>query len=124
MRSESHRKLNLGLLYASGAVAFVGCWISSPRFLVIPLVLALLTLGVRWGFRGHHPRVFALLAITIAANFLPLDVHPRLGVGLPRVLPIVYGLPTPETFQAARRGEVYLGGCVVYDNAPRWVLTW
>jgi len=29
------------------------------------------------------------------------------------VVPIVYGLPAPELFASADRGEVVLGGCVV-----------
>lgn len=33
-------------------------------------------------------------------------------------LPLVYGLPTPSTFEAAERGEVLLGGCVNWDDAP------
>jgi len=27
------------------------------------------------------------------------------------VVPVVYGLPTPETFEKAQRGEAVLGGC-------------
>lgn len=33
--------------------------------------------------------------------------------------PIVYGYPTFDTFEAAERGEVVLGGCVVWDGQPR-----
>jgi hypothetical protein len=36
------------------------------------------------------------------------------------VVPIVYGLPIPATFEAARRGEVRLGGCVVFPDLPAW----
>ena len=36
-----------------------------------------------------------------------------------RWLPLVYGLPSRTTFEAAERGEVLLGGCVVWDEAPR-----
>jgi hypothetical protein len=34
------------------------------------------------------------------------------------VLPIEYGLPGPELKARAMRGEVVLGGCIVYDGAP------
>lgn len=34
------------------------------------------------------------------------------------VIPIIYGLPSPETETRAALGEVMLGGCVVFDNAP------
>ena len=33
-------------------------------------------------------------------------------------VPIVYGYPTYETFEAADRGELRLGGCVVFDGQP------
>ena len=36
------------------------------------------------------------------------------------VVPIVYGLPTPEAMEAAARGEFELGGCIIDDlNATR-----
>jgi len=36
------------------------------------------------------------------------------------VVPILYGLPTEEGFEAARRGEVKLGGCLVEPWKPEW----
>ena len=33
--------------------------------------------------------------------------------------PIAYGFPGPEMFEAAERGEIVLGGCVVFDDQPR-----
>jgi hypothetical protein len=35
-----------------------------------------------------------------------------------RFVPIVYGYPAPETFEAAERGEVILGGCIVFEDMP------
>jgi hypothetical protein len=34
------------------------------------------------------------------------------------MLPIVFGYPMPETFAAAERGEIVLGGCVVWGEDP------
>jgi hypothetical protein len=34
------------------------------------------------------------------------------------VLPIVYGLPSPETMHRAVLGELVLGGCVVFGSDP------
>jgi len=31
---------------------------------------------------------------------------------------IVYGLPGPEMFEAAERGEILLGGCVIGPDSP------
>lgn len=33
-------------------------------------------------------------------------------------VPIVYGYPDAELFEAADRGEVALGGCVIGENDP------
>lgn len=43
---------------------------------------------------------------------------PRCGERDP--LPIVYGLPSPPLFEAAERGEVALGGCVLPFASPSW----
>lgn len=37
-----------------------------------------------------------------------------------RIVEIVYGLPGPELGEAAGRGELILGGCMVGPGAPRW----
>jgi len=33
---------------------------------------------------------------------------------------ILYGMPTYEAFETAQRGEIYLGGCCISDNDPKW----
>ena len=33
---------------------------------------------------------------------------------------IIYGLPGNALFEAERRGEVLLGGCVLYEGRPQW----
>jgi hypothetical protein len=35
-------------------------------------------------------------------------------------VPIVYGFPSYDTFEAADRGEVAIGGCVIEADNPRW----
>jgi hypothetical protein len=35
-----------------------------------------------------------------------------------KILPVVYGLPLPDTFARAIRGEILLGGCVMFGNEP------
>jgi hypothetical protein len=35
-------------------------------------------------------------------------------------VPILYGLPTDESFQLASQGKLALGGCIVWDDSPQW----
>lgn len=42
---------------------------------------------------------------------------PRCGNEL---LPIVYGMPGPEMLEKAERGEIYLGGCVITPDDPKY----
>ncbi len=44
---------------------------------------------------------------------------PRCGASIVPV-PIVYGLPSYETFKAYERGEIGLGGCVVGPESPEF----
>ena len=41
--------------------------------------------------------------------------------GSDEVAEILYGYPTPETFETQDRGEIELGGCVISEDAPQWV---
>jgi hypothetical protein len=34
------------------------------------------------------------------------------------VLPVVFGFPGPELFEAAERGEILLGGCCMEGDGP------
>jgi len=43
------------------------------------------------------------------------EVCPTCGA---KMIPIVYGYPTVELFEAAERGEVFLGGCCIMDYNP------
>lgn len=40
--------------------------------------------------------------------------------GASDVVPIVSGMPSRETEAAALRGEVVLGGCLVWPGKPTW----
>jgi len=37
------------------------------------------------------------------------------------VVPIMYGLPTSEAFEAANEGQIGIGGCVVTGEDPAWL---
>jgi hypothetical protein len=46
-------------------------------------------------------------------------VCPQCGY-LDQVVPIAYGLPSPELIEQARRGEVALGGSSLGSGSPEW----
>lgn len=60
----------------------------------------------------------------LIAVFLPIDVSLQNFPGPPRFVPLVMGLPTPETAVRADKGEVMLGGCIVSGSEPHWVWVW
>ena len=37
-----------------------------------------------------------------------------------QMVPIIYGLPSPDDFEKEQQGEFVLGGCVVYGDDPQW----
>lgn len=40
--------------------------------------------------------------------------------GSSEVVRIVYGYPSPECIEEARRGAIRLGGCCIRGDDPRW----
>lgn len=48
---------------------------------------------------------------------------PRCPICGARAVPIAYGMPGPEVFDAADEGRVVLGGCVVTGFDPDWACT-
>lgn len=37
-----------------------------------------------------------------------------------KCLPIQYGLPSGSMFKKAERGKVWLGGCMIWPDNPKW----
>jgi hypothetical protein len=109
----------VGVLFACAVLLVL-----SPRMTALalsPVVLLTLVLWVitkRWRYAGMALAGFAFLAL------LPIDVRPQHWFGSPKVLPVVMGLPSEATHEAAQRGDVWLGGCIVSVFDPLWVVTW
>ena len=103
------------------AVAFI--WLSGgiPLIPHVPIVLGVLVAtGVSgWALlrRGRPHARLAFPALAVAATLLtvgPVDVrvdrHAALGA---RVVPVQYGLPTPEAYERGDADDVDLRGCIV-----------
>jgi transposase-like protein len=43
--------------------------------------------------------------------------------GSTTTIPIVYGYPTGDAMERARRGEFALGGCISSADSPHWACT-
>ena len=42
------------------------------------------------------------------------------GCNSQRVVPIVFGYPTPDAMEAVEEGKIMLGGCIVEEGNPNW----
>jgi len=84
--------------------------------LVVSYVCFLWTKKTRW---------MRLISVAfLVAAFLPVDVSLKNYPGPPRFVPLIMGSPTVEDEAAEARGEVYLGGCIMRGNPPRWMWVW
>src|SRR5215467_354685 len=92
------------------------------RFVSLPFVIASWILFIRFAaFAGREWRPsFIACAVALVQSFSPIDIFPLPRRGLPRLIPLVMGLPRPETLERAKRGEVILGGCLVSGFEPKY----
>ena len=65
----------------------------------------------------------AVVAFLIAST-LPIDISLQNYPGPPRSVPLIMGAPTEVDVAREERGEVMLGGCILRENPPEWVLVW
>lgn len=93
---------------------------ATARFLLLALILSYFCF--LWTGKTRWMRLL-LVAFLIAA-WSPIDVSLTNYPGPPRLVPLIMGTPLPEDEAAEARGEVYLGGCFLRDNPPRWMLVW
>lgn len=107
-----------GVLLLSPPLAFAGIWVVSAviDFIERPAVR-------EWGRQQSRMEKDVEVAGTTPGSFFDLaniPSCPKCHAG--QVAKIVYGQsPEPEALQAyIDAGRVVLGGCVVYDGAPRW----
>ena len=109
------RVLMWGLL-ALVALALPYRWLPLVFLVVCVVVGASRHCLSSWRFSGFVFCGFILLTL------LPIDVRFTRHPGRPRMVPLVMGLPAPETFKKAQQGEVVLGGCIVSGYEPKWLL--
>lgn len=88
----------------------------------------LLAFVILWKRKAHirRARMLAMVftAFLLMEAYLPFDISVVYWPGKPRVVQLVMGRPTKETFERAQKREIALGGCIVMGNEPRWILVW
>ena len=98
--------------------------LSSFRLTAFVLLVALAVSYFHF-LRSARTKWMRLIFVSfLIAVFLPIDVSLQNYPGPPRFVPLVMGLPLPQTWAQAERGDVMLGGCILRGNEPRWVWVW
>ena len=89
---------------------------------LVPLTIVLATLNAKKRVRAHW--LVGTWMLGIATTLLPFDVTLHNAPGPPHLVPLIMGLPAPQTLDACARGEAVCGGCVVSVFEPTWLLIW
>jgi hypothetical protein len=118
-RSAQLRRIALAALLVFSTLFWIGlAW----RFISVPPLIA----ASFFFFKAKHsirPAISWLVAF-VALTFSPVDVIPIHKRWPPKLVPLIMGLPRPETVERAKRGEVILGGCIVTGFEPKSYLVW
>lgn len=101
------------------------CAYGPQRFLVKPVSILVGLSVCFWALRGRLlPAVIALSIFLLLAAYGPVNVIRAHRYTTPRLMPVVSGYPSQKLLEAYERGEVWLMGCVVYGNEPKWAIVW
>lgn len=98
-------------------------WFVALRFISLPFLILAWALFLKCE-RDHLQSSLSAWAIWLGLAFSPIDEFPIPRVGLPRLVPLVMGLPHPDAVERAKPGEVILGGCIVSGFEPKYYLVW
>ncbi len=97
---------------------------SSPRAIGAILLLVLIPCYIRYLFTSKTKLLRSMFVAFLITVNLPVDISLQNYPGPPRFVPLIMGMPRPEDFARQERGEVVLGGCIMRDNPPKWILVW
>jgi hypothetical protein len=98
-------------------------WLIAFRFIAFPYLVVTWVFLLKFGSRAIRISLVSWV-VCLVLCFSPIDVFPIPKGERPKLVPLVMGLPRPETVQRAKRGEVILGGCLVSGFEPKYYLVW
>ena len=110
-------------IVAAGLVLSSCFWALAIRFVSLPFLVAAWVLYLRFKAVDYRPAALSWVLFALL-SFSPVDVMPIHQHWPPRIVPLVMGLPRPETLERARRDEVVLGGCFVSGFEPKYYVIW
>jgi hypothetical protein len=87
-------------------------WLLAFRFVSLPFLIASWVLFVKVGGKDLRLSIVTW-TVWLALSLSPIAVFPTPKEEPPRLVPLVMGLPRPETVARAKRGEMILGGYMV-----------
>lgn len=95
------------------------------RFLVKPVSILVGLSVCFWALKGRLLSVVIALCITLLlVTYGPVNVIRAHRYTTPKLMPVVSGYPSQKLLEAYARGEVWLMGCVVSGNEPKWAIVW
>ena len=106
---------------------FVGCFLvlhDSFRAVAGILLLVLIASYIHFLLTSTTKWMRLIFVAFLITAFVPVDITLRNYPGPPRLVPLIMGSPRDDDIAREERGEVFLGGCILRGNEPRWVLVW
>jgi hypothetical protein len=96
----------------------------SPRATGAILLLVLIGCYIRFLLTSKTKWLRLVFVAFLVTAFLPVDVSLQNYPGPPRFVPLIMGMPNENDWARRERSEVMLGGCIMRNNEPKWVLVW
>ncbi len=92
------------------------------RFLAVPLFIVFTFLLPTLPFHKQKGIVIAFGLVFLTLTVSPIDIGRAQHPITRRVVTNLVGLPTHESWAKARRGELYLHGCIGFGTEPKWII--
>jgi hypothetical protein len=115
-------KVLLALIFLPAIICLVP--FLSIRWMAWPFFFLTILFFYNQFWRGPKYLWMGTLLTFVILSFMPFDVSVQDVPGPPRFIPLVTGYPSAEAEERSRRGEILLGGDLVWGNEPDWVWVW
>lgn len=124
-KAESGKVYRGNISITISVFAFL-CTVMFPRTLSIPSTVLLIVALLYWIFSQKANWVIYAFVMFEIVTFTGVDIKYRgFNSALPKVCRYFRGRPTPELLESAKKGDIWLAGCVSRGGlAPKWIIVW